>query len=628
MTTIRILFFVHWLRLFEANPHFEQSIFFKRTVDLSKGIEYPFAQECLQVVSDSNNEVGQMMVAFRLASFYVRSERSLELRDIMTERKGQCETFLIFVERMNKVNKMLTSIQTSAKQFFPFTKIYFHFEHQHNSTTDREIMFLLRKFLLNNALFGYVLEYKDNGNELQILTTDLLTNDIRSPVASSLPKELLHPLLDTHSIKKRFRISLFNCPPYTIYLEDDDGTVMMDTMDGLEYRLMHEITKSWKKNFKFRDFTKVKINPYAKILDDLSNESSDMAMCALWLVEDINRNFDLSTFYVNQCLTFLVPKPIKLNEATAIYTTLHSYVWLLFSFFLLLSIFLLNNIAKIEKRLNGSDSVFTDITVTVIETLNTATSHSVVHFPYNQTSVKLVLTSWIFLSFWMGISYTTIYASRLTSPSYEKPINTVKEVIDKELFICNAYFDVSTMEPLRESVHEEYRQLANRSIVYGENFKYRRQMITERRCAIFEVLLRKKYVSLLKLKGDLELVGDLRPMRNCITTHFTGSTEQAMLNKCDVQYQESGIVQKWHSDILRPSQYITTLFDDYPDQYKSTHSITILNVSGAFFLLGIGLLLASLAYVAELVKNRRENDALTLGRMLARNDGLQIRFIY
>lgn len=162
-------------------------------------------------------------------------------------------------------------------------------------------------------------------------------------------------------------------------------------MDGIEYRVVREVTKNWKKSFKFRDFSRVKSNPYAAILDDVANKSSDMSMCALWIIEDIYKHYDLSTFYVKQCVMFLVPKPMKLHEASAIYTTFDTYVWLLLLFAFLLSIVLLNNMAKSERSLNDSDSVFTDLTVTVLETVNAATSHSVTHFPNDQISVKILL---------------------------------------------------------------------------------------------------------------------------------------------------------------------------------------------------------------------------------------------
>lgn len=70
------------------------------------------------------------------------------------------------------------------------------------------------------------------------------------------------------------------------------------------------------------------------------------------------------------------------------------------------------------------------------------------------------------------------------------------------------------------------------------------------------------------------------------------------------RYQEHGITQKWESDILQTSKPMKVLFDDYPEQHDSLRSITLVNVSGAFFLLGIGLLFSVLAFFAEFVKYR------------------------
>ncbi|XP_037045738.1 uncharacterized protein LOC119081103 [Bradysia coprophila] len=381
-------------------------------------------------------------------------------------------------------------------------------------------------------------------------------------------------------------------------------------MDGTEFRFVQEMTKNWNKTFKFRDFSLVKYNPYVAILDDLASRDSDMSMCALWLIEDTYKRFDLSTFYEDQCLVLLVPKPMKLNEATAIYTTLHAYVWLLVLFFFLWYIVSLNVVAKIESQLNGSTSAFVNFAVTVIETISAATSHSVTRFPNDQLSVKIILMSWILLSLWLGICYTTIYASRLAKPSYDKPINTIRQVVDHDLYICNAYFDESTMIPLRESANADHRELGNRSIVYGENVEYRRQLIVEQKCAIFEARITEHYVSLRKFQNDLDLLPIYRTFKRCITNHFTGFAFQKyspytkLFNYHIRRYQEHGIIHKWETDILQTPQEMKTLFDDYPEQTNSLHSITIINVSGAFFLLGIGLSCSAIIFFVEFVKFR------------------------
>lgn len=63
-------------------------------------------------------------------------------------------------------------------------------------------------------------------------------------------------------------------------------------------------------------------------------------------------------------------------------------------------------------------------------------------------------------------------------------------------------------------------------------------------------------------------------------------------------------MHKWHKDILKTPKAMETLFDDYPEQTGSIRSLTIINVSGAFCLLGIGLSCSAVIFVVELVKIR------------------------
>lgn len=163
-------------------------------------------------------------------------------------------------------------------------------------------------------------------------------------------------------------------------------------MDGTEFRFVKEVTKNWKKTYRFRDFSRTKAQPYTLIMQDLSNKTSDLAMCSIWFLEKYHKNYALTSFYDQLCATFLVPKPKKLNEATAIYKALSPSVWLLFLFFFLLSSVLLNCFSKMEKLLYQRDSQYLDFTRAVMETINTATSHSVHRFPIGQVPVKIILS--------------------------------------------------------------------------------------------------------------------------------------------------------------------------------------------------------------------------------------------
>lgn len=151
------------------------------------------------------------------------------------------------------------------------------------------------------------------------------------------------------------------------------------------------MTKNWKKTYKFRDFSRTKVSPYSQVMQDLLNKTSDLAMCSVWILGKNYKTFDFTTFYEQHYTTFIVPKPRKRNEATAIYTALHPSVrWLLLLSFVL-SCVLLNFISKMEKRLYQRSSQYTEFTRVVMETISAFTSHSVHRFP-GQVAAKILLS--------------------------------------------------------------------------------------------------------------------------------------------------------------------------------------------------------------------------------------------
>lgn len=212
--------------LFETFTLLSEKKILSTQLDLTKFIEYPYKQECLQIVLDPKQQQQRLFLGTSdNISVHIRSKKSLKVRDISTEHEGQCETFLIFTETIDMVNEIFQFNQSIAKQFFPFTKIYFHLNRR--STTNLQSMSTVRKFLIQNALFGYVFEYEED-NESRMVIRDLLTNDVKKSIRSYIPHKLLHPTVNTNLVKDNFRISLFNCTPYTIYSQygNDDETLV------------------------------------------------------------------------------------------------------------------------------------------------------------------------------------------------------------------------------------------------------------------------------------------------------------------------------------------------------------------------------------------------------------------
>lgn len=169
--------------------------------------------------------------------------------------------------------------------------------------------------------------------------------------------------------------------------------ILPTSLDGVEYRMVHEITKNWKVKFVKRDLSDEVKEPWTAILQDVKNDNADIAMCLQWLQLHRIQNYDYTTYYDHLCLTMLVPKPRRLNEASAIYLAFNVYVWALFCFFFLLTGLLITIFANIglNKQFTLHDVVFKDFKRTFLEMINLATSHGVDNEP-KQKSVNILIT--------------------------------------------------------------------------------------------------------------------------------------------------------------------------------------------------------------------------------------------
>lgn len=71
-----------------------------------------------------------------------------------------------------------------------------------------------------------------------------------------------------------------------------------------------------------------------------------------------------------------------------------------------------------------------------------------------------------------------------------------------------------------------------------------------------------------------------------------------------IRYQEHGIIQKWYSNLSRDPKVFQEFFD--VTEQNSIRQINLVNVSGAFILLCIGLLVSLISFVLELIKSKRD----------------------
>lgn len=75
--------------------------------------------------------------------------------------------------------------------------------------------------------------------------------------------------------------------------------------DGLEYRILLEITKPWTIEHKKCDISNTIVDPWSTVLHNINNGSSDLAMCSVWLNLKSATYYDVTNHIDYQCGTFL-----------------------------------------------------------------------------------------------------------------------------------------------------------------------------------------------------------------------------------------------------------------------------------------------------------------------------------
>lgn len=159
-------------------------------------------------------------------------------------------------------------------------------------------------------------------------------------------------------------------------------------MDGVEYRLLTEITKGW--NIKY-ELAEIDSQPQWKNnLMDINHNKSDLGLCSIWLHAKHATEYDLTTYINTECITLLLPKPIRLSMASAIYLTFNKFVWTLWLSGFLLTGSLLTLMSRNGFTKRNSVDIFSDLSRSILETLNTATSHGASKLS-NRSAVNVLL---------------------------------------------------------------------------------------------------------------------------------------------------------------------------------------------------------------------------------------------
>ncbi|XP_059610787.1 uncharacterized protein LOC132264521 [Phlebotomus argentipes] len=408
-----------------------------------------------------------------------------------------------------------------------------------------------------------------------------------------------------HVLQNEINVSLFHCPPFVVDKEPDNidrnSTLNLKRFDGVEFRLMTYITNRWKRRIFVRNPTPDTGDSWDEILMDLTQQRSQVAMCALWLIEKTDTNFDLSWPYEQQCITLLVPRGRRIPRNRYIYLAMNERVWTLYlilTLFICLLVYFL-----ITFNTNNSLALqFNLLIESTMKVLSIATQHGVTRFP-RRFSAKILLISWFFFCLLITAIYSTGLTSILTTSLFHKPIDRVRHVINKQLKWGDTFGTYLHAELLK-SGSPQYANLAD--LLIDPDSEETEQLIEARKYAQVVAVLSTKFI----VGADRfeNISARYRLMDSCIYKFYTVFAFQKNspyapffsqeVSKC----VESGLIHYWMklANVQFGKRYTYSFFVKTKDIYSGPHTFTVDNLSTGLYIWAIGLFLATVVFLIEL----------------------------
>lgn len=408
--------------------------------------------------------------------------------------------------------------------------------------------------------------------------------------------------------------------------------------DGAEIRFLKEIGRGWKVNIFDRTFLFDKSDTWDTVARDVEQGRTMMGMCSMWLIEEKYRRMDLSTPFSHLCGTFLVPKPVQITHASYIYLPLSSTVWLSV-LCILITTGLLYTLMHHYLTDNQRETVFEHLSRAFLDVVNIVTAHGLPKI-IQKMPIRLLIMSWVLMSLLLGTAYSTKYTAILSQPMYTKAVDDLNEFLEEGDYDPNCFNDFPINKTLgtssslfksglfwgevgdRTGWKNQYLYSGNPLLVklvdkmiVEKTLEERVEYIPTGRYARYVKILGNNYVT--DTETFAPVAHHLRLMKSCIDKPYTvfpfskNSPYPRYVNRKLGMLMSSGITDHWFNlmSINYGKSYMAGLFDkNHVKQRTEMLSLEVKNVIGAFYLLGIGLTLAFIAFICEIIVYRRNNS--------------------
>lgn len=385
----------------------------------------------------------------------------------------------------------------------------------------------------------------------------------------------------------------------------------------MEYRFLMEATKNWTVRIVDRSDLMETGDPGGQVEKDVSSGVSNFALCSAWLTDHLLKDFDVTGYSSHLCGTFLVPRPAPIPLASYIIYPLEDEVWIAILCFLVFTGLLYHCFSRIATShtighwlrnfsQNSEEEVDT-LGRSFLDVVNVFTSHGLPRI-LQRTSVRMLITTWLVLCFFLCTAYSTKLMSVLARPLFTKAVDSVADFVREGLF----WGEIGERETMKrdflDSGNADYIELAQRLQV-EKDLEERHRNLQTGRYARFVKTLNNKYV--MDTETIANYTSQLRLMKSCVNEYFTvfpfdkKSPYTRYFNMKLGRLKEAGIIRYWLG-LMAPKSYMRSLVEEENKAVAvEPKPLNLGQFSGSFYVLGIGLGLALLSFLGELYVHKR-----------------------
>lgn len=400
------------------------------------------------------------------------------------------------------------------------------------------------------------------------------------------------PQLDMNNCT--INITIFDDVRPSVFFEDKCNCGESDTIDGIEGKVMIEISKKINVNPRYiipaNENDWGRIYPYpAGIVGDVYTGRSEVGFGLLAPNQERLEHLDLSIPYgLQECLTIGVPRGAGLGNPTWINILILEFsplTWAIIIFMMILTFIIL---WKLKKKTTKKTTLTKSRLASYIFTGFLAMSTKI-PTEYGST-FKTIFISYICYSYILAVAYQSSMGSELTVPNPHPEIDTFEELVRSKFKITGHKNLIEVMESVtkEETLQEMYKKSEITNIDIDEAL----EKIAHRQNAH----IRQRSNFLYYLRRNRRVRAHVYVMKDCVTAYYPvfvlrkNSPMTKRVNEIISMLFETGITLYWKE------QY----WDGIRRRRNRFVQLSIKHLYGAFFLLCTGWIIALISFIIEI----------------------------